>query len=150
MEYWLPFPLQNLPNKTQLKTKEKEWMHKWHSTLINNSTAWTRHPKLWNLSDAKYNKPNPLSRIPHQQKRLEKKLAWRYKWQGKAMMILRNNKWQKWATSTLIQFLNNIQAAHIPTFLEQKLIMLVKAHFTPHTEFNSVQCTSSASKQPQI
>ena len=85
-------PSTELPNKTQLKTKEKEWMHKWHNTLINNSTTWTRHPKLWNPIDAKYNKQKPLSRIPHQEKCLEKKLAWRYKWQGKAMIILKNNR----------------------------------------------------------
>ena len=133
MENWLPFPLQTLPDKTQLKTKEKEWMHRWQNTLINNSTTWTKHPKLWNPSNNKYNKPKPLTRIPHQQKRLEKKLKWRYKWQGKAMIILKNNRWQKWATLTLIKFLNNIRAAHIPTFLEQKLNMLVKAHlYTVH------------------
>ncbi len=128
IENWLPFPLQHLPDKVQLKTKEKEWMHKWHDTMINDSTAWTKNPKLWNPTDDKYNKPKPLSRQQHQQKRIEKKLAWRYEWRGQAMMVLRNNKWRKWASSTLIGFLNNVRAAHIPKFLEHKLVTLVKAH----------------------
>jgi hypothetical protein len=113
IESWILFPLEKFENKNDLYVQERFWMHTRRSHLINDPTSNECQPRRWDASNNSYSIARKPDLRPSQIERVRQRQLLQEKVRGRCKLVFTTTCWKKWATSSLLQLLNNFKAAHL-------------------------------------
>jgi hypothetical protein len=118
-------PIEEKHDQLELDIAEREWMHKFRSTLINDPVSWYQKP-------IKKRKEEWKSSRETQEARIEKRKVLTTEYRKKTHIILTSDIWREWSPNTLIRYLTHIKIAKLKTSLTRKAMEIIQAHLRKH------------------